>query len=194
MSKHLVKVATAGCITRFRNGVQFTKTPKEIMVDDSELAVLQADSYLCVDVLSHDAQNTGNGADDENAIANTVLDTTNIAVAPDATTERITITPDMASDDGTIVADTANATADASADTVALDAATANDSKIPGVSHDANDDLKIIAESLLHLDLDVNAGKPTVKELKDLGVELTAKQRDVAWDAYLIAQNNKNDV
>lgn len=146
----LVSVMAAGCLSRFRNGVQFTRTPKEIEVTQSELAVLQADSYLKVTVIDDD-NNNGHG-----------------------------------------LADNQSTDTNASADPTTTDAANKADTKSTAVSEKYNKRLDIV-ESMRELNLDWTADKPSVKELKALGLDVSAKERDAAWDQLIAEHNKKSD-
>ncbi|PNK59460.1 hypothetical protein [Psychrobacter sp. FDAARGOS_221] len=145
-NKVLVSVMAAGCLSRFRNGMQFTKTPRDIEVTQSELAALEADSYLKVKVLSDDA-------DIKNASGSLGVD------------------EDIAADSG--------------ADTAQSDDAGANATESDDDSEASVERLAVITESMRGLNLDMTADKPTVKELKDAGLDVSAKERDHAWDVLV---------
>lgn len=146
MSKQfLVSVMAAGCLSRFRNGVQFTKEPKELTVDETQLSRFEADSYLKVKVLSDDANNDADNGSD--------------ALAVDANTE-----------------------ADAGSDTDKDHDADTNAAESADVSEGSTERLNIVVEAMRGLNLDMTADKPTVKELKEQGLDVSAKERDVAWN------------
>lgn len=149
IKKILVSVIAAGCLSRFRGGVQFSQTPKEILVDDNELAVLESDSYLKVKVLSDDATAEG--------------------LAVDASIDT-----------------------NAGADTAKDDDAATNDPEGTKVSEQPSERLAVITEAMRGLNLDVTADKPTVKQLKEQGLDVSAKERDEAWD-LLVAEHDANN-
>ena len=152
----LVSVMATGCISRFRNGEQFTKTAKEIEVDESELATLEADDYLQVKVLSE-------GADDvEDQPVDYAVSTVSIIV--DELENEPTPNPD---------ADT---------DTAALPEAPASETQSTPVSEAPADHLATIVEAMRGLNLDMTAGKPAVYDLQALGLDISAKERDAAWN------------
>ena len=152
----LVSVIATGCISRFRNGEQFTKTAKEIEVDESELATLEADDYLQVKVLSE-------GADDvEDQPVDYAVSTVSIIV--DELENEPTPNPD---------ADT---------DTPALPEAPASETQSTPVSEAPADHLATIVEAMRGLNLDMTAGKPAVYDLQALGLDISAKERDAAWN------------
>ena len=152
----LVSVIATGCISRFRNGTQFTKTAKEIEVDESELATLEADDYLQVKVLSE-------GADDvEDQPVDYAVSTVSIIV--DELENEPTPNPD---------ADT---------DTPALPEAPASETQSAPVSEAPADHLATIVEAMRGLNLDMTAGKPAVYDLQALGLDISAKERDAAWN------------
>ena len=152
----LVSVIATGCLSRFRNGVQFTKTAKEIEVDESELATLEADDYLQVKVLSE-------GADDvEDQPVDYAVSTVSIIV--DELENEPTPNPD---------ADT---------DTPALPEAPASETQSTPVSEVPADHLATIVEAMRGLNLDMTADKPTVYDLQALGLDISAKERDAAWN------------
>ena len=152
----LVSVIATGCLSRFRNGVQFTKTAKEIEVDESELATLESDSYLQVKVLSK-------GADDvEDQPVDYAVSTVSIIV--DELENEPTPNPD---------ADT---------DTPALPEAPASETQSTPVSEAPADHLATITEAMRGLNLDMTAGKPAVYDLQALGLDISAKERDAAWN------------
>lgn len=155
----LVSVMATGCISRFRNGTQFTDEPKEVEVDESELATLESDSYLQVKVLSE-------GADDvEDQPVDNAVSTVSIIV--DELENEPTPNPD---------ADT---------DTPALPEAPASETQSTPVSEAPADHLATIVEAMRGLNLDMTAGKPTVYDLQALGLDISAKERDAAWDALV---------
>ena len=152
----LVSVIATGCISRFRNGEQFTKTAKEIEVDESELATLEADDYLQVKVLSE-------GADDvEDQPVDYAVSTVSIIV--DELENEPTPNPD---------ADT---------DTPALPEAPASETQSTPVSEAPADHLATIVEAMRGLNLDMTAGKPAIYDLQALGLDISAKERDAAWN------------
>lgn len=171
----LVSVIATGCISRFRNGEQFTKTAKEIEVDESELATLEADDYLQVKVLSEGADDVETGDNtvnvDHSASEDTLSDATN------------------ASDPAFIIVDelenepTHNPYADTG--TAALPEAPASEAQSTEVSKAPTDHLETIVEAMRGLNLDMTAGKPTVYDLQALGLDISAKERDAAWDALV---------
>ena len=168
----LVSVIATGCLSRFRNGEQFTKTAKEIEVDESELATLESDSYLQVKVLSK-------GADDVETGDNTVnVDHS----APEDSLSNAT----NASDPTFIIVDelenepTPNP--DADTDTPALPEAPASETQSTPVSEAPADHLATIVEAMRGLNLDMTAGKPAVYDLQALGLDISAKERDAAWN------------
>ncbi|UNK05835.1 hypothetical protein MN210_03350 [Psychrobacter raelei] len=152
-NKVLVSVMAAGCLSRFRNGMQFTKTAKEIEVTQNELATLEADSYLKVKVLSDDT------ADIQNASGS--------------------------------LGDDADVAANAGADTAQSDDADTNAAESADVSEKPDERLVVITEAIRGLNLDMTADKPTVKELKDAGLDVSAKERDDAWDV-LVAEHTES--
>ena len=152
----LVSVMATGCISRFRNGEQFTKTAKEIEVDESELATLEADDYLQVKVLSE-------GADDvEDQPVDYAVSTVSIIV--DELENEPTPNPD---------ADT---------DTPALPEAPASETQSTPVSEAPVDHVETITAAMRGLNLDMTADKPTVYDLQALGLDISAKERDAAWN------------
>lgn len=141
MQKLLVAVTAVGCLSRFRNGMQFNTKPKQISVTEHELAILQTDSYLNVKVLEDD----------------TVVDE--------------------------------NAGEDPTADTGTND----SDDKKPDESGSSKpDDLTVIVEAMQALHIDPAGDKPTVAYLKEQGLEVTAKQRDAAWDLLVASTKEAN--
>ncbi len=175
----LVSVIATGCISRFRNGMQFTKTAKEIEVNESELAALKADHYLQVKVLSEGADDVETGDNTVNVDHSASEDS-----PPDAAN---------ASDPAFIIVDelenepTSNP--DADTDTPAPLEAVANDAESAPVPEAPVDHLATITEAMRGLNLDMTAGKPTVYDLQALGLEISAKERDAAWDV-LVAESN----
>ena len=152
----LVSVIATGCISRFRNGEQFTKTAKEIEVDESELATLEADDYLQVKVLSE-------GADDvEDQPVDYAVSTVSIIV--DELENEPTPNPD---------ADT---------DTPALPEAPASETQSAPVPEAPVDHVETITAAMRGLNLDMTADKPTVYDLQALGLDISAKERDAAWN------------
>lgn len=151
MKNILVTVKTVGCLTRFRNGMQFTKTAKEIKVDEHELAVLEADSYLKVTVID-DGTETNAGAD--------------------------------------------TTVSNASADPTTTDAEDRTDIESTDVSEEPDkrlDTLDGIVTAMRGLNLDMTGDKPSIKELKELGLDVSAKERDAVWDQLVAEHNDKSD-
>jgi hypothetical protein len=176
MSKlFLISVIATGCQSRFRNGMQFTDKPKQIEVDDNELAVLESDRHLQVKVLSEGADDVETGDNtvnvDHSASEDTLSDATN------------------ASDPAFIIVDelenepTHNPYADTG--TAALPEAPTGEAESAPVPEAPVDHLTTIVEAIRGLDLDVTADKPTVYALQDLGIEINAKERDAAWDVLV---------
>lgn len=152
----LVSVIATGCISRFRNGEQFTKTAKEIEVDESELATLEADDYLQVKVLSE-------GADDvEDQPVDYAVSTVSIIV--DELENEPTHNP---------YADTG---------TAALPEAPASEAQSAPVPEAPVDHVETITAAMRGLNLDMTADKPTVYDLQALGLDISAKERDAAWN------------
>ena len=152
----LVSVMATGCISRFRNGEQFTKTAKEIEVDESELATLEADDYLQVKVLSE-------GADDvEDQPVDYAVSTVSIIV--DELENEPTHNP---------YADTG---------TAALPEAPASEAQSAPVPEAPVDHVETITAAMRGLNLDMTADKPTVYDLQALGLDISAKERDAAWN------------
>ena len=152
----LVSVIATGCLSRFRNGEQFTKTAKEIEVDESELATLEADDYLQVKVLSE-------GADDvEDQPVDYAVSTVSIIV--DELENEPTHNP---------YADTG---------TAALPEAPASEAQSAPVPEAPVDHVETITAAMRGLNLDMTADKPTVYDLQALGLDISAKERDAAWN------------
>lgn len=181
MSKlFLISVIAAGCQSRFRNGMQFTTKPKQIEVDDSELAVIEADRHLQVKVLSE-------GADDVEVADNPVDNAVSTVSISNNSSPKYPIS------------DTADVSADASpsahelegeptpnpdtdTDTAALPEAPASETQSAEVPEAPADHLATITEAMRGLNLDMTAGKPTVYDLQALGLDISAKERDAAWE------------
>lgn len=183
----LVSVIATGCISRFRNGMQFTKTAKEVEVDESELAALEADHYLQVKVLSE-------GADDVEVADNPVDNAVKvISIGDNSTPEHLASNKaDVSGNASTIVDELENeptSNPDADTDTPAPLEAVANDAESAPVPEAPVDHLATITEAMRGLNLDMTAGKPTVYDLQALGLEISAKERDAAWDV-LVAESN----
>ena len=152
----LVSVIATGCLSRFRNGEQFTKTAKEIEVDESELATLEADDYLQVKVLSE-------GADDvEDQPVDYAVSTVSIIV-------------DELENEPT-------PQADADTGTAALPEAPASEAQSAPVPEAPVDHVETITAAMRGLNLDMTADKPTVYDLQALGLDISAKERDAAWN------------
>lgn len=176
----LVSVVATGCISRFRNGMQFTKTAKEIEVDESELAALEADHYLQVKVLSE-------GADDVEVADNPVDN----AVSPTSVSDNPA--PEDPTPNTAVVSAATNIAAhelenepapnpDADTDTPAQPEAPASEAQSAEVSKAPTDHLDTIVEAMRGLNLDMTADKPTVYDLQALGLDISAKERDAAWN------------
>ena len=182
----LVSVIATGCISRFRNGEQFTKTAKEIEVDESELATLEADDYLQVKVLSE-------GADDVEVAENTVDAVSTVSISNNSSPKYpISDTADVSADASPSAHElegepTPNP--DTDTDTAALPETPASETQSTPVSEAPVDHLATITEAMRGLNLDMTAGKPTVYDLQALGLEISAKERDAAWDV-LVAESN----
>lgn len=161
----LVSVIATGCLSRFRNGEQFTKTAKEIEVDESELAALEADHYLQVKVIE--------GADDVEVADNPAPEdpTPNTAVVSAATNiaaHELENEP------------THNPYADTG--TAALPEAPASEAQSAPVPEAPVDHVETITAAMRGLNLDMTADKPTVYDLQALGLDISAKERDAAWN------------
>lgn len=181
----LVSVVVAGCLTRFRIGEQFTKTPKQVEVTQSELERLEADSYLQVKVISqgadddikHDStgDNTGNSLQDGNASNSDPANSQSNTPSGDASNKlESNQDPEKNAGDEQNAGDENQSPADKGSDEQKTS---------------APDDLTAIVEAMRALDLDVTADKPTCPKLKELGLEVSAKDRDAAWDV-LVAEAN----
>ncbi|WP_298978416.1 hypothetical protein [uncultured Psychrobacter sp.] len=173
MSKlFLISVIATGCQSRFRNGMQFTDKPKQIEVDDNELAVLESDRHLQVKVLSEGADDVETGDNtvnvDHSASEDTLSDATN------------------ASDPAFIIVDelenepTHNPYADTG--TAALPEAPASEAQSAPVPEAPVDHVETITAAMRGLNLDMTADKPTVYDLQALGLDISAKERDAAWN------------
>ena len=175
----LVSVIATGCISRFRNGMQFTKTAKEIEVDESELAALEADHYLQVKVIE--------GADDVEVADKPVV----ITVSPTSVSDNPA--PEDPTPNTAVVSAATNIAAHelenepthnpyADTGTAALPEAPASETQSTPVSEAPADHLATIVEAMRGLNLDMTAGKPAVYDLQALGLDISAKERDAAWN------------
>lgn len=179
----LVSVVAAGCLSRFRNGMQFTNEPKEVEVDESELVVLEADRHLQVKVLSE-------GADDvevaDNPLENAV---STVSISDNSAPEDYASnTADVSGNASIIVDELENEPtpkADANANTPAPSEPVTSEVESTEVSKAPVDHLDTIVEAMRGLNLDMTAGKPTVYDLQALGLDISAKERDAAWDALV---------
>ena len=208
----LVSVIATGCISRFRNGEQFTKTAKEIEVDESELATLESDSYLQVKVISEfdddefddselvvpeaDQPQTADvivqqadfidaGANDDDAGKDTAVSSVVTPLSKDVPPDD-TIT--LSAKASVIVDELENEPtpqADADTDTAALPEAAPSEAQSTPVSEAPVNHLDTIVEAMRGLNLDRTAGKPTVYDLQALGLDISAKERDAAWDVLV---------
>lgn len=176
----LVSVIATGCISRFRNGMQFTKTAKEIEVDESELATLESDSYLQVKVLSK-------GADDVEVADKPVV----ITVSPTSVSDNPA--PEDPTPNTAVVSAATNIAAHeleneptpnpyADTGTAALPEAPASETQSTPVSEAPVDHVETITAAMRGLNLDMTADKPTVYDLQALGLDISAKERDAAWN------------
>ena len=174
----LVSVVAAGCVSRFRNGMQFTNAPTEIEVDDSELAVLEADRHLQVKVLLEGADDDDTGKD---TAFSSVVNSLSKDVPPDDTI--------ILSAKASVIVDELESEpapkADADAGTTTPPKTVTSEAKSAEVSKAPIDHLETIVEAMRGSNLDMSAGKPTVNELKALGLDISAKERDAAWDALV---------
>lgn len=176
----LVSVIATGCLSRFRGGTQFTQVAKEIEVNESELAALKADHYLQVKVLSE-------GADDVETGDNTVDNAVSTVSISNNSSPKYPIS------------DTADVSADASpsahelegeptpnpdtdTDTAALPETPASETQSTPVSEAPVDHVETITAAMRGLNLDMTADKPTVYDLQALGLDISAKERDAAWN------------
>lgn len=203
----LVSVVAAGCLSRFRNGTQFTDKPKQIEIDDSELAVLESDRYLQVkvisefddsesvvpeadqplqaDVIVQQADFIDAGANDDDAGKDTAVSSVVTPLSEDVPPDD-TIT--LSAKASVIVDELENEPtpqADADTDTAALPEAATSDAQSAPVPEASADHLATITEAMRGLNLDMTAGKPTVYDLQALGLDISAKERDAAWDALV---------
>lgn len=176
----LVSVIATGCISRFRNGEQFTKTAKEIEVDESELATLEADDYLQVKVLSE-------GADDVEVADKPVV----ITVSPTSVSDNPA--PEDPTPNTAVVSAATNIAAHelenepthnpyADTGTAALPEAPASEAQSAPVPEAPVDHVETITATMRGLNLDMTADKPTVYDLQALGLDISAKERDAAWN------------
>lgn len=175
----LVSVIATGCISRFRNGEQFTKTAKEIEVDESELAALEADHYLQVKVIE--------GADDVEVADKPVV----ITVSPTSVSDNPA--PEDPTPNTAVVSAATNIAAHelenepthnpyADTGTAALPEAPASETQSTPVSEAPVDHVETITAAMRGLNLDMTADKPTVYDLQALGLDISAKERDAAWN------------
>ena len=175
----LVSVIATGCISRFRNGMQFTKTAKEIEVDESELAALEADHYLQVKVIE--------GADDVEVADKPVV----ITVSPTSVSDNPA--PEDPTPNTAVVSAATNIAAHelenepthnpyADTGTAALPEAPASETKSTPVPEAPVDHVETITAAMRGLNLDMTAGKPAVYDLQALGLDISAKERDAAWN------------
>lgn len=175
----LVSVIATGCISRFRNGMQFTKTAKEIEVDESELAALEADHYLQVKVIE--------GADDVEVADKPVV----ITVSPTSVSDNPA--PEDPTPNTAVVSAATNIAAHelenepthnpyADTGTAALPEAPASEAQSAPVPEAPVDHIETITAAMRGLNLDMTADKPTVYDLQALGLDISAKERDAAWN------------
>ena len=175
----LVSVIATGCLSRFRNGEQFTKTAKEIEVDESELAALEADHYLQVKVIE--------GADDVEVADKPVV----ITVSPTSVSDNPA--PEDPTPNTAVVSAATNIAAHelenepthnpyADTGTAALPEAPASETQSTPVSEAPVDHVETITAAMRGLNLDMTADKPTVYDLQALGLDISAKERDAAWN------------
>ncbi len=175
----LVSVIATGCISRFRNGMQFTKTAKEIEVDESELAALEADHYLQVKVIE--------GADDVEVADKPVV----ITVSPPSVSDNPA--PEDPTPNTAVVSAATNIAAHelenepthnpyADTGTAALPEAPASEAQSAPVPEAPVDHVETITAAMRGLNLDMTADKPTVYDLQALGLDISAKERDAAWN------------
>ena len=175
----LVSVIATGCISRFRNGMQFTKTAKEIEVDESELAALEADHYLQVKVIE--------GADDVEVADKPVV----ITVSPTSVSDNPA--PEDPTPNTAVVSAATNIAAHeleneptpnpyADTGTAALPEAPASEAQSAPVPEAPVDHVETITAAMRGLNLDMTADKPTVYDLQALGLDISAKERDAAWN------------
>ena len=175
----LVSVIATGCLSRFRNGEQFTKTAKEIEVDESELAALEADHYLQVKVIE--------GADDVEVADKPVV----ITVSPTSVSDNPA--PEDPTPNTAVVSAATNIAAheleneptpnpDADTGTAALPEAPASEAQSAPVPEAPVDHVETITAAMRGLNLDMTADKPTVYDLQALGLDISAKERDAAWN------------
>ena len=181
----LVSVIATGCISRFRNGTQFTDEPKEVEVDESELLVLESDNHLQVKVIAQQADNMDAGATDDDAGKDTAVSSVVTPLSEDVPPDD-TIT--LSAKASVIVDELENEPtpqADADTDTAALPEAATSEAQSAPVPEAPTDHLATIVEAMRGLNLDMTAGKPTVYDLQALGLDISAKERDAAWDALV---------
>lgn len=211
MSKlFLVSVIAAGCQSRFRNGMQFTGEAKQIEVNGSELVILESDHHLQVRVVSEfddedDLNENELTVAEDNLIEagatndNAGTDTADSPISSENTAPSEDTLPDDAivvSTDDIVNADELEneptATADADTDTAALPEAPTSETQSTEVPEAPVDHLETITEAMRGLNLDMTADKPTVYEIKELGLDISAKERDAAWDV-LAAEHAKSN-
>ena len=175
----LVSVIATGCLSRFRNGMQFTKTAKEIEVDESELAALEADHYLQVKVIE--------GADDVEVADKPVV----VTVSPTSVSDNPA--PEDPTPNTAVVSAATNIAAHelenepthnpyADTGTAALPEAPASEAQSAPVPEAPVDHVETITAAMRGLNLDMTADKPTVYDLQALGLDISAKERDAAWN------------
>ena len=178
----LVSVIAAGCLSRFRNGTQFTDKATEIEVDESELLVLESDNHLQVKVIAQQADFIDAGANDDDAGKDTAVSSVVTPLSEDVPPDD-TIT--LSAKASVIVDELENEPtpqADADTDTAALPEAATSDAQSAPVPEASADHLATITEAMRGLNLDMTAGKPTVYDLQALGLDISAKERDAAWN------------
>lgn len=181
--KFLVAVSVIGCLTRFRNGEQFSRTPKQITVDQHQLDILEADGYLKVKVISQGTDddikqndtgdNTGDSLQAGDGDTNPANSQSTTPIAPSSKLES-NQDPAKPAGDEQNAGDENQSPADKGSDEQKTSAPY---------------DLTAIVEAMRALDLDVTGDKPTVKSLKEQGLEVSAKYRDAAWNV-LVAEAN----
>lgn len=175
----LVSVIATGCISRFRNGTQFTDKATEIEVDESELAALEADHYLQVKVIE--------GADDVEVADKPVV----ITVSPTSVSDNPA--PEDPTPNTAVVSAATNIAAHelenepthnpyADTGTAALPEAPASEAQSAPVPEAPVDHVETITAAMRGLNLDMTADKPTVYDLQALGLDISAKERDAAWN------------
>lgn len=175
----LVSVIATGCISRFRNGMQFTKTAKEIEVDESELAALEADHYLQVKVIegADDVEVADNPVD--NAVSTVSISNNSAPKYPISDTAVVSAATNIAAHE-LENEPTHNPYADTG--TAALPEAPASEAQSAPVPEAPVDHVETITAAMRGLNLDMTADKPTVYDLQALGLDISAKERDAAWN------------